>query len=162
MKIVIIYSLVFALIILGCQKKQEQQKNNNTNTVDINEKFCFLKDIENDEGKYYAAVDFIDYLKTSDLDSSTSENQKIELPNGYSYVNKETQIEKYEVADSAKIIMQTFSFSNNGNYNFNQIIQLKTLEEAIQKKGDKIFLHSPFRIKLENNKIVSLTEIYIP
>ena len=162
MKILITYSLFFTLMIWGCQKKQGQQKVNNTNVVNITERFCFLKDIENDEGKNYAIIDFIDYLKTSDLDPSISYNHKIDLINGYSYFNRKTKIEKFEFADSAKIIMQTFSFNNDGNFNFNQPVPLKILEGAIQKTGNKIFLLSPFKIKLESNKIVALTEIYIP
>jgi hypothetical protein len=162
MKILYTFALIITFSLIACQKKPEPQKNNNVDSPIITEKFCFLKDIKYEGGINYATIDFIDYVKTSDIDSSILTNQIIELPNGYSYVNTEIINEKLEIADSVKIILQTFSFNEDGNFNFNQQVTLKTLEEALQKKGDKIFLHSPFKIELENNKIISLTEIYIP
>lgn len=163
MKIIYTFTLIITLSLIACQKKPEPQKNNNVvDSTIITEKFCFLKDIKNERGINYATIDFIDYLKTSAIDSSISTNQKIELPNGYCYVNTEVKNEKFKIADSVKITLQTFSFNENGNFNFNQQVPLETLKEVLQKKGDKIFLHSPFKIKLENNKIISLTEIYIP
>jgi hypothetical protein len=163
MKILYTFALIITLSLIACQKKPEPQKHNNVvDSSIVTEKFCFLKDIKNEGGINYATIDFIDYVKTSDIDSSILTNQIIELPNGYSYVNTEIINEKLEIADSVKIILQTFSFNEDGNFNFNQQVTLKKLEEALQKKGDKIFLHSPFKIELENNKIISLTEIYIP
>lgn len=156
------FLLIFILLLQGCDKNNLQKKVEAPITTNIVEKFCFLKDIDKENGKHYATIDFIHYLKNSEIDSGISQHQKIELPNGYGYVNKEIKNEKIEIADSVKIILQTFSYNNEGNFNFNQSVELNTLEEALQKNKNNIFLHSPFKIKIAENKIVTLTEIYIP
>lgn len=162
MKIQYQFLLIFILLLQGCDKNNLQKKVEAPITTNIVEKFCFLKDIDKENVKHYATIDFIDYLKNSEIDSGISQNQKIELPNGYVYVNKEIKNEKIEIADSVKIILQTFSYNNEGNFNFNQSVELNVLEEALQKNRNNIFLHSPFKIKIAENKIVTLTEIYIP
>ena len=155
--------LIFVSIFTGCQKNQEAPKTEKMNVIpNIIEKLCFLEDVRNEDTKNYATVDFIDYLKTSDADSLIFATKKIDLPNGYSYVNNKIESEKFEIADTAKIILQTFSFDNDGNFNFNQTVKLTELEDALKNKNDNLFLNSPFKIKLENNKIITLTEIYIP
>ena len=107
-------------------------------------------------------IDFIDFIKNSEIDSTILGTQKIEVPNGFSYVNKEIENEKITIADSAIIILQTFSFNDDGNFNFNQSVKINEVVKALREKKDNIFPHSPFRIKIANNKIIALTEIYIP
>ena len=131
-------------------------------TTSIIEKLGFVKNINKESDKYFAVIDFIDYIKNSEIDSTILETQKIEVPNGYSYVNKEIENEKIAIADSAKIILQTFSFNDDGNFNFNQSVEINEVVKALREKKDNIFPHSPFRIKIANNKIIALTEIYIP
>ena len=162
MKIQYRFLLIFILLLQGCDKNNLQKKVEVPITTNIVEKFCFLKDIEKENSKHYATIDFIDYLKNSDMDSTISQNQKIELPNGYGYVNKEIKSEKIEITDSVKIILQTFSYNTDGNFNFNQSVELNVLEEALQKNKNNIFLQFPYKIKIAGNKIVALTEIYIP
>ena len=154
--------LIIVLIFSGCQQNLEPPKTNKTEVVSVTEKFCFLRDVQNEESKNYATIDFIDYQKTAELDPTISADQKIDLPNGYSYVNKKIESEKFEFADSAKIILQTFSFDKDGNFNFNQLVKLTELEDALKNKNKNLFLNSPFKVKIENNKIIALTEIYIP
>lgn len=161
----ILYQLIIIAIFLlsGCNKDIPQNKLSGVQqTKETVKKYGFVKNIISDSGKYFVVIDFIDYLKNSDVDSTISDVQKIELPNGYSYVNKEMKNEKLEIADSAKIILQTFSYDSTGNFNFDQPVKLNDIVKALQKNKNNIFLHSPFKIELADNKVIGLTEIYIP
>lgn len=124
-------------------------------------KLCFIKNFYSKE-KDYVTLDFIELIKTGDLDSKVTYPQIIELPDKYCYVNKEIKIEDFELSDSVKIIMQTFSYDSEGNYNFKQSITLKGLLNEIGKFKQIRFLKSPYEVEIVNNKIISLTEIYIP
>lgn len=124
--------------------------------------FCYLNDIKQTENKLIAKIDFIEYQKTSEIDSTLKLDQIIELPNGFCYVNENPKLEEVEISDTALVIMQTFSYDNEGNFNFNQKIKLNELVELFKNpEGDRIKF-SPFRLKLKNKIITSLTEIYIP
>ncbi len=161
----ILYQLIIIVIFLlsGCNKETPQNKSSDVQLANETiEKYGFVKNIISDSGKYFTVIDFIDYMKNSEVDSTISDAQKIELPNGYSYVNKEIKNEKLEIADSAKIILQTFSYDSTGNFNFDQSVKLNDIVKALQKNKNNIFLHSPFKIELADNKVIGLTEIYIP
>ncbi len=161
----ILYQLIIIVIFLlsGCNKETPQNKSSEVQQANETiEKYGFVKNIISDSGKYFAVIDFIDYLKNSEVDSTIPDAQKIELPNGYSYVNKKIKNEKLEIADSAKIILQTFSYDSTGNFNFDQPVKLNDIVKALQKNKNNIFLHSPFKIELADNKVIGLTEIYIP
>lgn len=161
----ILYNLILIVIILisGCNKDIPQKKLSKVpQRKDVVEIYGFVKNIISDSGKYFAEIDFIEYLKNSEIDSTIPDAQKIELPNGYSYVNKEIKNEKLEIADSAKIILQTFSYDSSGNFNFDQSVKLSEIVKVLQKNKNSIFLHSPFKIEIADNKVAGLTEIYIP
>jgi len=161
----ILYQLIIIVIFIlsGCNKETPQNKSSDVQLANETiEKYGFVKNIISDSGKYFAVIDFIDYLKNPDVDSTISDAQKIELPNGYSYVNKEMKNEKLGIAYSVKIILQTFSYDSTGNFNFDQSVKLNDIVKALQKNKNNIFLHSPFKIELADNKVIGLTEIYIP
>ncbi len=144
-------------------------KQENMKTIEVKEevrlqvlnKLCFVKSF-NRKDKNYVTVDFIDHIKTSDLDPKVTYPQVIELPDKFCYVNKKIMIEDFELSDSVKVILQTFSYDAEGNYNFKQSITLKDLLSKIENSKQARFLKSPYEVKIINNKIISLTEIYIP
>ncbi len=163
MKILYDLILIFIILLSGCDKDIPQKKSSQIQQAkEIVAKYGFVKNIISDSGKSFVVIDFIDYMKNSDVDSAIPDNQKIEMPDGYSYVNKEMKNEKLEIADSAKIFLQTFSYDTSGNFNFNQSVKLSDIINALQKNKHNIFLYSPFKIEIADNKVVGLTEIYIP
>ena len=162
MKNYLIILLLFLATFYGCS---------NNKKVDINlkddiqsEKFCYIKNVEqkSDTAKANIYVDFIEYEKKSDLDSTISKEQIIELPNGYCYVNENSLTESFLFNNSTKITMQTFSYSNEGNFNFNQTISLNQFVKEFSKPEPLPFKFSVYKITIRGNKIDSLTEIYIP
>ncbi len=160
MKNSVMLIIAFVLFFTSC-------KHENINTRNVKEelqvvkRLCFIKSFYRKE-KNYAALDFIEHIKISDIDSKATYPQIIELPDKFCYVNKEIIFEDYEISDSVKIIMQKFSYDAEGNYKFNQSITLMELLAEFDKSKHVRFLNSPYEIEIINNKIISLKEIYIP
>lgn len=141
-------------------------KRENVKPVDTKEelqvfkKLCFIQNFYKKD-KNYVSVDFIDHIKKSELDPKATALQIIELPDNYCYVNSEKKLEDYEISDSVKIIVQKYSYDDEGNYRFGQSIKLNDLLKAAEKPKEARFLFSPYEIEILNNKIISLKEIYI-
>jgi hypothetical protein len=158
--IVILLSLI--IYFSACRIEDPKQEKPTEKTSDPIVKYCYLNEIKHIDGNYLAAVDFIEYKKVTEIDSLISSSKIIELPNGFCYLNKKQFIEDLELHSNAGILMQTFSYSNEGNFEFNQAL---TLEELYKSYNDPQFLRLksvPFKVVISGSKIDSLFEIYIP
>jgi hypothetical protein len=62
----------------------------------------------------------------------------------------------------AGIIMQTFSFNDDGNFNYNQVVPLDELYKFFSDTKQTRFKIIPFKVVLNESIIDSLIEIYIP
>lgn len=153
---------LFALLLYSCSDSPKQESKTIHTKVEKRIAFCYLSNIYQSESKTLVAIDFIEYKKTSNLDSNITNSQIIELPNGFCYLNEEHKLEVFPIIKNAIIVMQTFSFNNEGSFNFNQSIKLSELLQRIATSKNNQFKFSPFKVVLENNSIISLAEIYIP
>ncbi len=154
--------LIIVALFQSCKDEIPQKNESIAPKIQLNENFYYINKIDEKEGKVIVTVDFIEYSKTTDLDSTILPSSVIELPNGFSYSNKEVKIVEVELKSSSKIIMQTFSYSKEGNFNFNQAV---TFDEFVQEYNTtelKPFKFSPYKIALNKRNIIALTEIYIP
>ncbi len=159
-----IYLLPLFLLIItqACKSETPRQKAESVKTPQPVEKYCYIKDIRQKKQGVYAYVDFIEYLKTSDLKPNADRSKIIELPNGFCFLNSDIKYQDFVIVGSAEVIMQTFSFNNEGNFNFNQKVKLDELVEGFAKPDAERLKFSPFKISLNGNEILSLKEIYIP
>ncbi|MCP5061124.1 MAG: hypothetical protein GY936_01495 [Ignavibacteriae bacterium] len=159
-KIMLLLMVVFLL--QTC--KNEVSQNSKVSGVDIqlSEKKCFVNNIHEKNDKIYATLNFIEYQKIMDLDSTITKNQVLELPNGFCYIDEKVILENFKFSKTPSIVMQTLSYNTEGNFNFNQSIGLNELLEYFKKPESERLKFSPFKIKLKGKEIVSLEEIYIP
>jgi len=161
MKKIIVF-ILFAFLFQACNNEQIKVIEKQTKKIQIEEGFCYLKNVKQVGDTVFAIVDFIEHRKTADVGVDLAKSQVIELPNGFSFTNEKVELEKFEIADSVLIIMQTFSHFIDGNFKFNQKIELSELVKLFSKTNENRISFSPFRIKLEDKITTSLTEIYIP
>ncbi len=158
-KIIII---LIALFLATCKDEVKVASKIINSKVEQSEHFCYLTNINHGSDSAFATIDFIEYKKIADVDSTVQISQIIELPNGFCYSNNEILLKSYPFRKNVKIVMQTFSYTKDGNFNFNQIVALNELVDYFQKPEHERILLSPFRITLIDHQISSLTEIYIP
>ncbi|GBD90461.1 hypothetical protein BMS3Abin04_01178 [bacterium BMS3Abin04] len=163
-RIIVVPLLLTCFVLLqSCGKATENKKAEVKETKIIKiEKYCFINRISRKDGKVSAGLDFIEYKKIKDLNSSLKQKQKIELPNGYCYVNDEEKTVDYPVSNKATIVMQTMDYDNDGNFKFNEIVSLARLVDFFSKPESQRLKHEPFKVIFKNDKIVSIKEIYIP
>ena len=123
--------------------------------------FAYINNVIKIEGKTLIVIDVIDY---NNNDNSVNQNyvNKIDLPNGYSIINKKVELKKKIVLDSVDITMQTLNYDNYGNFKFNEKVSLSNLIYIYNMPNMVRYKQIPFRIKLSNDQITSIIEIYIP
>ncbi len=154
--------LSFLLLLSSCKNEIKTQKYPNDKNKNEVEKYCFLKDVVLRKGEIKASIDFIDKEPKSRAKEYSYDIQIIELPNDVCYVNKKVDLLEYRLADSVQIVMQTFSHSTEGNFNFNQLITPIKLVNFFSKIESERITFMPFYVTIANNEITSLKEIYIP
>ena len=152
----------FVLFLFSCKNDELKEKKSVNRKVENIERFGYINNVYQNINGTYVVIDFIEYKKTSNKNLTNKTIQTIQLPNGFSYINEKIEMEDFPFRKDAKIIMQTFSHNQEGNFNFNQIITINELEEFFQKSEHERLKFSPFRIALLDHKVSSLTEIYIP
>jgi hypothetical protein len=149
------------ILIFSCQHKK-QKEGTDFSEPSFQEIYGFALFFKSND-ELIIGIDPIEYGKKEILKPDSDKDMIIELPDGYCYVNRDTtRNEIHPIPYSTKIIMQKFSYDSDGNFRFNQVVSVDELSKEIEKKGFLKFSCSPFKIGIENHKIVSIEEIYIP
>jgi len=154
--------LIIVILLQSCQNEVPQKSEKIVPIVELRENFCYINKIEKIDDKVVLTVDLIEYAKTIELDSTIELSNIIELPNGFSYFNKEVKLVEVELVNNSKIILQTFSYSKEGNFNFNQAVTLGEFVKEYNNSEALPFKFSPYKILLNKDNVVALIEIYIP
>lgn len=148
----------FSFLLKNCKSNEQEIKLESIIKENSQNRFCFIDDIKIDNQKLILFFDLIEHRK----DSSNSQSKIIELPNGFYFSNDEKKIEVIEMDSNSVLIMQTFSFSDDGNFNFNQKVKLTDFMNVFTDSTNNRYKIIPFRIVSTGTKIDSLIEIYIP
>jgi hypothetical protein len=158
MKKNIFFSILALVFLTSCNNKQTEKQVVITKVVN-EERLCLIDSVFENDDKIFASLDLIELSK---MDSVLDGQQIIQLPNGFCYVNKNVKLEKIEINLDATIKMQTASFDAEGNFNFNEAFTINRLVELYSDRENERMKFVPFRIKIANNRISTINEIYIP
>jgi len=153
--------ILFSILLFGCKNKEQEhpvQKEEIIKTEPQQTKFCFIQNVVKDSLNCFLLFKQVEYKKKS----SKTDNIIIEMPDGSCFSNKEDKPERLEIKNSTVIIMQTFSFTDNGNFNFNQKVNPDDFIKSFSNSQNNRFKLIPFRLVFTGTKIDSLFEIYIP
>ena len=143
---------------LSCKSTKQEKLIKPVKIEKPQNQFCFIQDIKMNSQKAILIFDLIEQKK----DSANSNSKIIELPNNIYFSNNEKKFEAMEVDSNSILIMQTFSFSNDGNFKFNEKVKLTDFVNVFTDSVNNRFKMIPFRIVSTGIKIDSLFEIYIP
>jgi len=169
---------VSAVLCCGCKKEIKPVQNSvqEINTPEpqkeiAGERFGFLKQITKKDGRFYASVVFLSsQTKNKNAKINSAEALKnfsdslavIELPDEFLFCAKGKIPETYLIDSSAKIVMQTLSYTASGNYHFNERIDETTLYNVFTTKSPNRFSKIPFKFNFIHSAIQSIEEKYIP
>lgn len=188
----LISGLVFLLITTGCLKetkkteaKKAKRELNNVNTQANKPKIIKKKggqektigDKDADGKKFgyikavylfnkktlYLEIDYANMLTGEEAQKvATQEGQK-QLDADYYISNVNPKVRTFEIGEGAKFIMQTWQMSSEGKIgnkeiNFNDFMNIFNSGDENSKR----MAASPYWIILKDNKVVKITEQYLP
>jgi hypothetical protein len=155
------FILILSLLVLACDSKKNLKsitEKEETESLIQQSKYCFIQDIRKDSLSYILLFDQIEFGN----DTTVNIKKLVELPNGFYFTNSEKKLEAIKLDSLSAIIMQTFSFNDEGNFNFNQKVNISDLADSFEEAPIVRFRQLPFRIVFTGIKVDSLIEIYIP
>ena len=125
--------------------------------VVVEKQIGYIKSISSKDGKNYLVIDYVQWVNcTSDASDS--------CPNDYKIVNDNPLLRTFPIASDAEVKLQTYSYDSGGNFNWNQVVPLATLTNALN--GQTKNYHAKnllYWITLDNNGVVtSIAEQYRP
>lgn len=154
----IVTVICFSLLLQSCKSDQQQKISNTEKTEKSQSRYCFINGIKFENQKYILHFDQVDYKN----DTTEIGHKIIEMPNGFFFSDNTKKIESNEFDSNSMIIMQTFSFAEDGNFNFNEVVKLTDFVKVFDDAPINRFKSLPFRLVSTGTKIDSLFEIYIP
>lgn len=140
--------LFFILIGFSCSEKKVAEKQSTQIKSTPVELTCLINKVFKKNEHFWIVCDEIKYKKSEKIDISII-NEKVEL------------IEK-EISDSVKVLMQTLNYDEFGNHIFNETISLQKFQLLYSDFEFERYKHIPFKIKIIQDKVVLIEEIYIP
>ncbi len=111
-------------------------------------KIGYVKSITPKGGTYQIQIDFIDFIQ----DQTT--------PNGYRIDNPSMEIVTLPMEQNSTITLQTYSYAQDGNFNYNQTITFSEFLNAFN--SDSLITNVPYWLEIQNGKVIKITEQYIP
>jgi hypothetical protein len=130
----------------------------------------YLKKVYTQSGKNLIDIDYIQWLSGADAEKAMREDGKCPrageciVYDGYYIRNQNPLIRTFEVVPEADIRMQTLDAETTGLVDENKQISFEDLKNifAPRSANQKRYQYVPFIVELSNNKIVKITEQYIP
>ncbi|HBU07220.1 MAG TPA: hypothetical protein DEB09_04010 [Candidatus Magasanikbacteria bacterium] len=115
----------------------------------------YIKYIYEKDKKNYLSIDYIQWLNKSECMA-----KNIEAPGGFCILNQTKDIRTFEISKNVEIRMQTLSHTVDGNYNWNEEINYQKFKNIFTSSSSQ--KNIPYNIGIENNKVVEITEQYVP
>lgn len=142
-------TMIFTTIIFAaCNSKKEEVKKTGleNKSEEIVVKTVLIVNADSVDNKVLLEIDEVNISK-DEANMPVVMNDKIDQNN-------------YSLSDSVEIFMQTFDYDNDGNYKVDQ----KILPEQFIKSfnNQERYKYIPFEIRVKGDKIVKITEKYIP
>jgi len=153
--------ILFAYFTAGCnslKNKNTVEKEEDSKIEPQESSFCLNNDIIKEGDEFVLVFDRIEYKN----DPAQKESSILDLPNGYYFANTEKKLESLKLDLSSVFVLQTYSFTDEGSFHFNEVVTLTDFYETFTKQTHSQFKLVPFRLVSTGTKVDSLIEIYIP
>ncbi|WP_163100076.1 hypothetical protein [Peribacillus alkalitolerans] len=133
----------------------------------VEEKTAFINIISNEDGTY-AEVDEIEWYEgeQANLEAEKDgdcyeEDGKCVVPDGYYIRNTNDEIQDLSFDSNTSVLMQTFQIEKTNEVNWDQEISFDEFLKEWNNSRER-YQNIPFHLVIEDGKIISITEQYIP
>jgi hypothetical protein len=170
MKIKLILS--FAAVLFGFMTLGYVEANNYEYTKvpqNSETRAAYIDTIYQQNGKIYVTADFIDWYEGEEANKKFREIEKdpemTEAPDGYYIVNDDTQLQTFEVAADAEVLMQFYNRTGNLDEAGTKWNEEMTVAKFISLFSDDLEMNMkdfPYHLAIQNGHIVKITQQFIP
>ena len=166
--------IAFFIISSGCEKDKNTNQSEKKEVpaknlhLDINCTGYIINDVLNEGSANYLIIDTVEWfsgddaVKAFNMDKKEGKSKTNETPNGYYIRNVKIDSLKFKISDTANVVMQTLSYNQFGNFNFNERIQVSKFISLLNDKEYQRFKFKLYKFHILDNEIVSIKERYIP
>ncbi|MGD8189320.1 hypothetical protein ACQCN2_04885 [Brevibacillus ginsengisoli] len=139
-----------------------------SNGVTIEKATTYVKSLTIKNGKLYGTFDYVEWYfgdnaqkaYQKDCPKCSGYDGKGHIPSMYYIRNHNKKLRTYPIAQNAEVVLQTNSLGKDGNFQWNEKVNMKTFQQFAQKRG--IPYNLPFHIEVKNGVVTKITEQYIP
>ncbi|MCX6763175.1 MAG: hypothetical protein NTZ97_00345 [Candidatus Moranbacteria bacterium] len=129
----------------------------------------YIKSVSEKNEKKYLSIDYIQWLAGEEAvaakrkDGTCPKKGECIVENDYYIQNENSQIRNFEIIPEVEINMQTLHIGEEGgDIQWNENVTFEKFKNIFQEAEAKRFKQTPFEIELQDNKIIRITERYIP
>ncbi|RXZ84329.1 hypothetical protein EBB07_03255 [Paenibacillaceae bacterium] len=130
----------------------------------------YIESLINNEGKLELTADHIEWYEGEEANEVFREREQdsemTEAPSGYYIVNDSDDLQTYEVADDAVVLMQIWNRTGNmdeADTVWNEEISLEKFIELVNSDEDEGFIKDfPYHISIKDGKITKIVQQFIP
>lgn len=162
----------FVAVLLGFTSFGFIQANTNDYTPvpqDSHTKAAYIDRLYQNDGRTYLDVDFIDWYEGEDANRVFREREQdpemTEAPDGYYIVNDDTRLQSLEIAADTKVFMQIYNRTGNieeADTVWNEQISVAKFISLFTEPSGMDMKDFPYHLTIENNRIVKITQQFIP
>lgn len=129
----------------------------------------YILDLYEQGGQWHISVDEIEWLTGKDAveamveaGSCASWETDCEPPNGFYIRNREESTRSYPLSKQATISMQTLSHGPDGNFNWDEQIDLDRFRQILEGDPGSPLRTVPYQITVVGGTVTAIREVYIP
>ncbi|WP_240703155.1 hypothetical protein [Cohnella luojiensis] len=136
---------------------------------DSDTRVAYVDRIYQENGKSYMDADFIEWYEGEEANKKFREIEQdpemTEAPDGYYIVNDDEELKKLEIASDAKVFMQIYDRTGNieeAGTEWNEEISVEKFISLFSDDSEMNMKDFPYHLTVENDKIVKITQQFIP
>lgn len=129
----------------------------------------YIDSINQKNGKTYVTVDFIEWYEGEDANvifrEREGDSEMTETPDGYYVVNDEMELQTFEIAADAQVLMQIYNRTGNideADTEWNEVISVDKFFEEMSDTTEMNLEEFPYHLEIHEGIIGKITQQFVP
>jgi hypothetical protein len=145
-----------------------EEKNSKEPAKKSQKQMGYIKNVYEKDGENHLDIDYIEWLtgdaalEAMEKDGKCPENAPCLVINDYYIRNNDSQIRTFEISPRVTITMQTFELEKIMDVKWNQCISFRQFKDIYTMDDWPRLRDVPYIVEIKNQKIIKITEQYIP
>lgn len=165
----ILLGVLIWVIISGCESGLSTESQVPAKTSVKVEIIGYIDDLYEQDGSLYISFDQIEWFDGTDAGRAMREDglcgdsePDCEPPNPFYIRNRDEMLVPYQVSEQIVIIMQTLSHQTDGNFTWDERIDLDRFQQAYNSESTSHLNSVPYWITVDSGVVKTISEQYVP